>query len=64
MNCPNCAAPRLRTIETYQTSETTWRTKKCGSCSWKFTSQEVIADDVVIPEAVRALKRKPGKSGD
>ena len=58
MKCPNCSAPKLKTIETFQTDERTIRTKKCPECKWTFTSVEQISDDLVIPKTIRMGKRK------
>ena len=61
MNCPNCNAERLLTVETFQTPTMTVRTKKCRECEWKFTSHETIADDLTIPDEVRQSKRRRAK---
>lgn len=53
MNCPNCESPKLKTIETFQTADMTYRTKICPACKWKFTSHEVIATEDKIPNQVR-----------
>lgn len=58
MHCPNCGAPKLFTFETYPSPTRIYRVKKCKTCQWKFTSHEEIADDLVIPESVRSLKKK------
>lgn len=58
MNCPNCESPKLKTIETFQTADMTYRTKVCPACKWKFTSHEVIADDVTIPRSIRKPEKK------
>ena len=65
MNCPNCNSPGLTTTETFQTAEETVRTKKCKACGWKFTSREVVSDELSIPRALRRNKanrpeRRPG----
>jgi transcriptional regulator NrdR family protein len=57
MKCPNCGNLKLHTVETFQTHDSTYRTKKCLSCLWKFTSIEEIADSVTIPDVVRKAKR-------
>lgn len=57
MNCPNCGAPKLLTVETFQTSDQTIRTKVCRECKWKFTSREEISDDLTIPDYIRHPKR-------
>jgi transcriptional regulator NrdR family protein len=58
MHCPNCSHPNLRTVGTFQSTEKTYRTKRCDTCQWKFTSIEEIPDFyVVIPESIR----KPNK---
>lgn len=58
MNCPNCNAPKLRTTETFNAPDKTWRTKKCQECNWTFTSHETIADAVSIPRSIRNFKHK------
>jgi transcriptional regulator NrdR family protein len=59
MNCPNCNAPNLRTYETFQTTDITYRTKRCTVCEWKFTSKEEIPyENVVIPNEVKRKKAK------
>lgn len=58
MNCPNCNADKLLTIETYQTQTATIRTKKCRQCEWRFTSKEEISDSLEIPKTVRNTKRR------
>jgi transcriptional regulator NrdR family protein len=60
MKCPQCSAKKLFTVETFQTDESTVRTKKCLECKWTFTSLEVLSDDVVIPNVIRTSKRRPG----
>ena len=66
MDCPNCNHPNLRTFETFQTSEITYRTKRCTKCEWKFISVEEIPWEVpTIPDAVRRKKKiKPVDTGD
>lgn len=59
MNCPHCGTPNLRTVETFQQPEKTYRTKKCGSCRYTFTSHETLADEVTIPKVVRMANRSP-----
>ena len=58
MNCPNCNAEKLRSVETFQLPTETVRTKRCRECHWTFTSRETISEDIVIPAAVRNLKSK------
>lgn len=54
MKCPNCCEAELRTIETRQSVEKTYRNKRCPKCLWTFTSVEEIPDTVpVIPNSVR-----------
>lgn len=58
MQCPNCdSEERLLTVETFQTKESTYRTKKCPSCLWKFTTKEDVTDDS-IPDRIRRAKKK------
>lgn len=56
MNCPNCGAEKLLTVETFQTPEQTIRTKKCRECKWTFTSKEEISDELTIPKSIRTQK--------
>ena len=58
MNCPNCGAENMRTTETFKTPEVTVRTKMCRECKWKYTTREIISDDIVIPADVRNMKSK------
>lgn len=58
MNCPNCEAPKLRTVETFQTPLKTIRTKKCMTCLWTFTSMEEVSVDLEITKELRDSKRK------
>jgi len=47
----------LRTFETFQTFDITYRTKRCTVCEWKFTSKEEIPyEHVTIPDEVRRKK--------
>ena len=58
MKCPNCNEAELKTIETRQDVERTYRNKRCQKCLWTFTSVEEIPDDVpVIPTRVRKRKQ-------
>lgn len=60
MNCPNCGALKLMTVETFQQPTRTVRTKKCRECKWTFTSNEEISDTLEIPASLRDSKRRPG----
>lgn len=60
MKCPNCNAPRLYTVSTFQTDEETIRSKKCKACEWTFTSKEYISDELVIPAEIRNTRWKEG----
>lgn len=66
MNCPNCGAEKMRSVETFQLADETVRTKLCRECKWKFTTRETVCDDIVIPAAVRNTKskRKPVSRSD
>jgi len=57
VNCPECINGRLRTVETFQTQDTTIRTKLCTECRWKFTTVERVEDDL-IPSHIRLSKRR------
>lgn len=58
MMCPNCGHIKLATIETFQVTNATIRTKKCPACRWTFTSREELCEDILIPKVVRHAKRK------
>lgn len=58
MNCPECGAENMRTVETFKTPEVTYRAKRCRGCNWSFTSHEVLSDEFTIPQHIRDVKRK------
>ena len=57
MKCPECKQGKLKTVETFQTDDSTLRTKLCCYCEWKFTTVEKITEAETIPNAVRRPKK-------
>ena len=56
LKCPNCATESLAVVETRQTSEIVYRTRKCSSCGWNFTTTETFAENG-IPNTIRKPKK-------
>lgn len=56
LKCPNCTATDLYVVETRQSPDAIYRTRKCRSCKWNFTTTETFAEDS-IPNTIRKPKK-------